>query len=76
MSTLAVTFQSLTGNTITLTLEAAAGRTYRVQTSSSLAAESWTTAQTITPLTTDQTLHPVINVPPGTPRLFVRVEAP
>ena len=71
-----MTIQSVVGTSITLTLDAAAGRTYRVQTGVSLAAGSWTTEQTINPVTTDQTLHPVINAAPGTTRLFVRMLAP
>jgi len=71
-----VTIQSVAGSSITLALDAAAGRTYRVQTSPSLAAGSWTTEQTISALTSDQTLHPVITAPPGALRLFMGVLAP
>ena len=75
-SFLTVSFQSVAGNNITLTLAAAAGRTYRVQISPSLATGSWTTEQTITPLTMDQTLHPSLSAPPSTSRIFVRIIAP
>jgi len=75
-STLAVGFDSVAGNALTLTLNAAAGRTYRMQTSTDLSAANWTTVQTINPLPADQTLHPVINAPPGTARIFVRALAP
>jgi hypothetical protein len=75
-SVLAVNIQSVAGNTVTLTLNALAGHTYRVQSSPTLAAGSWTTEQTISPLAADQTLHPVVNTPPGTVRVFVRVLAP
>ncbi len=72
----AVGFDGLAGEALTLTLQAAAGRTYRIQTSTALTPQSWTTVQTIDPLPSDQTLHPVINAPPGGGRLFVRVLAP
>ena len=75
-SFLTVSFQSIAGNNITLTLAAAAGRTYRVQTSTDLVAANWTTEQTIAPLMANQTLHPVISAAPGTVRVFVRVLAP
>lgn len=75
-SVLTATFQSLNGSQITLALPTAAGRTYRIQTSTDLQSASWTTAQTIGPLTTDQTAQPVIAAPPGTTRIFIRVLAP
>jgi hypothetical protein len=75
-SVLTVDVQSVAGSAITLTLEALAGHTYRVQSSSSLTPGSWITEQTIAPLSADQTLHPVVNAAPGAARVFVRVLAP
>ncbi len=75
-SLLAVEVQSHAGNAITLTLNALAGRTYRIQTSSSLDASGWTTDQTVQPLSADQTLHPVVTPPAGTSRVFIRVVTP
>ncbi len=66
--------QPITGNIVTLSFAAAAGRTYRVQTSASLT--SWMTIQTLGPETTDQTLSPVISQAPGTERLFFRIASP
>ena len=64
------------GNTVTLTLAAAAGRTYRIERSATLAGNSWTTVQTIGPLITDQTVTPAVTLPPGTVRQFLRVSVP
>ena len=75
-STLTAQFQSIAGNIVTLTLEAAAGRTYRIETSASLAADLWTTVQTIGPLITDQTVTPAVTLPPGTARQFLRLSVP
>lgn len=75
-SALAVGFQSVSGDAVTLTLETFAGRTYRVQTNSSLDPGGWTTTQTLSAGITDETRHPIISPPPGSNRFFIRVLAP
>jgi hypothetical protein len=75
-SVLQVEIQSVAGDTVTLTLSALAGHSYRVEASSSLNAGSWTQVQSAGPLTADQTLHPSFNAPAGAGRLFVRVLSP
>jgi hypothetical protein len=75
-SVLGVNIQSVAGGAVTLTLDTLAGHTYRIQSTASLDAGPWTTEQTIGPLAADQTLHPAINIVPGTTRIFFRVRVP
>jgi hypothetical protein len=75
-SLLEAVFTAQTGNTATVSFFAAAGRTYRVQTSTDLSVGNWTTQQTIGPLTTNQTVSPSVTAPPVVKRIFVRVASP
>ena len=75
-STFTLSVLSVAEDSVTVSFLAAAGRTYRIQSSPSLTAGSWATTGTIGPLTTDQPVQSVFSTAPEDLRLFFRVLSP
>jgi hypothetical protein len=75
-SRLALAITAPQGNSWNASFPAAAGRTYRLETSDDPGAATWQTVQSIGPLTSDQSVPLTLNPQPGFPRFFVRIATP